>query len=481
MRSTKKNFAMQSAYQILTIITPLITAPYLSRILGPENLGIFSFTESVAAYFVLFAMLGVSTYGQRSIAKVRDDRTNTNRVFCEVFYCHAIISILSLIIYVIYVISTNNEYFLYKLVWIMYVASAFFDITWLFLGLEDFKTSVTRNTIVKIVTVISIFVFVRDSNACIIYVFIYSFSYLISQICLWTKIRKYVHFVTVPISDIVKHFKPMLVLFVAVIATSVYRMMDKVMLGSMNLTGTLGCYEYADKIIRIPVGLITALGTVMLPRMTNLYAKKDYKTAEKYMEYTSEFVFVLCAALVFGMAAISEKFAVVYLGKDFIETGAMMKILAVSIILMGWNNLIRTQYLIPLGKDKTYVTAVWVGAIANIVLNFLLIPQYKAYGAAIATDVAYFFVVLFQCVPIRKEIPILRYVRKCMNPLFNGLVMFIVIKCVTNFLPYNALGVVIEVLLGAIVYLSLSYLYLRKTNNPIVLEYVTKLRKKFIH
>lgn len=181
MVNLKKNFAYQIAYQILTIIFPLITSPYLSRVLGPEGLGEYSYTYSIAYYFSLFILLGVNNYGTREIAKVKDNKSERTVVFWSIYYVQFIAGIIIVTLYILTQMIFRQDSALAS-IQLLYVLSAVLDINWLFFGLERFKVTVTRNCIVKIITVLSIFIFVHDNGDTTAYAVIMALGFLLSQL-----------------------------------------------------------------------------------------------------------------------------------------------------------------------------------------------------------------------------------------------------------------------------------------------------------
>lgn len=466
-----KNFLFQSGYQLLTLIMPLITTPYISRILGKNNVGIYSYTCVIANYFVILAALGIESYGNRSIAKAKNkSQAELNKTFTGIFKMHFIVSLCSLFFYLMYSIFIAKEYRTILLLQSFLIIGALFDINWFFFGMEEFKLTVSRNVIVKILTICSIFIFVKTSSDLWKYVLIMSLGTFISQSVVWFFIPKYVSFTKVSTKETLQHFKPLLILFVAVIATTLYRMIDKTMIGKICDMGILGCYEYADQIIKMPVTLITALGTVMLPRMSSLLETKDNSKTELYLKSSFKFVFFLSFAIAFGLAAISTDFVQFFLGKGYEDTAKFIQVLVISIPFMGWNNLIRTQILIPKTKDVTYTKAVWAGAIVNVILNIILIYSIGAIGAAIATNFSYFIVSIMQTYPIRKEYPIKTYLSYGIVPLLTGVLMFILVKILLNKLHVTLFSFICIVFIGAFFYISMNLIY----------YFISKKKKLFV-
>lgn len=263
--SIKKNFIYNMVYQIIIIIIPLITTPYISRIIGPEGVGIQAYTYSIASYFVLFAMLGVNNHGNRSIAMTRNDKKRLSETFFCIFYLKVIVSVIVIIVYCIYIIFAQQQYRILLIINLLYVLAALVDINWFFFGMEKFKLTVIRNVVIRVISVISIFIFVKQSSDLYIYVFILALGNLISQLILWKYLFKYIDKTKVGIKNIFNQLKPTLVLFIPVLAISVYQIMDKIMIGYMSNVVQVGYYENSERIIKIPIAVIISLGTVMLP------------------------------------------------------------------------------------------------------------------------------------------------------------------------------------------------------------------------
>lgn len=348
MKKENKNFLYNVVYQVFIFIIPLLTTPYISRILGVDNIGIYSYTYSIVYYFMLVALLGINNYGARNIAKVSDNKEELSKTFFSIYYLQLFLTIIMSVIYFIVFNCFMDNYKNIFFIQYIYLLSVAFDINWFFFGLEKFKITISRNIIIKVLSMILIFVFVKDKNQLPIYTLIMSLSTLVSQMFLWIYIFKYINFTKVSIKDIMKNFKPCLILFIPVIAYSIYNVMDKTMIGSISNTTELGNYESAEKITNIPISFITALGTVMIPHMSKL-KEKDIK--EKIME-SFELCFCFIIPMCIGLLGVSNNFSSIFFGDEFTKTGTIIKLLIPSVLLTAITNTIRTNYLIPMEKDK---------------------------------------------------------------------------------------------------------------------------------
>ena len=452
MSSIKKNFTYNLIYQILTLILPLVTTPYLSRVLGAEKTGIYSYSYSVANYFVLFAMLGLNNYGNREIAKVKDNIEERSIIFWSIYFLQLITGGFSTIIYIIVCLMCRNS----QINWIMslYVLSGLFDINWFFWGMEEFKITVSRNIIIKLVTVAGILLLVKSPDDLWIYAVLMAGSMLVSPLALWPYLSKRIYWIKPSLRQILLHFKPNLVLFIPVIAVSLYKIMDKIMLGWMTTYIEVGYYEYSERVIAIPNSLVNALGTVMLPRMSNLVAKNDTTQELSIIKNSVILGTGIAAAMSFGLIGIADVFVPFFYGAEYIKCVILFYVLLPSSIFISAANIVRTQYLIPHGMDKEYTQSVALGAVVNLAVNTLLIPSLQSVGAAIGTTMAEFIVCIYQFICVRKKLPVQGYIIEIFYVTVAAIVMMSVVYIIPfmgNYIITIGIKVVIGVLVFAII------------------------------
>lgn len=478
MTSLKKNFIYNVVYQMLLIILPLITAPYIARTLGAEGVGIYSYTYSVAQYFLLFAMLGISNHGNRSIAAVRDDDCKLSRTFWSIYSIQAFMYVLAIIAYLIYLFAFNVDNKTIVAIQFIYVVSGALDISWYFFGTEQFKITVTRNMIIKIATVILMFIFVHNPGDLAKYTVIMAGGTFLSQAYLWTYIFRQVDVVKVNWIDIKKHIKEVIILFIPVIAYSIYKLMDKIMLGNMTTYMQVGYYENAGKIINIPMGIITALGTVMLPRMSNMIAKGEMRKSVEYIRISIKLVTVIGSAIAFGLIGISNVLVPVYFGYEYMPCIMLINLLSITVFFISWANVVRTQYLMPLHHDKIYVESMIIGAVANFIINSMLIPKFAGVGAAIGTIVAEFTVMIVQMIGIRKELPIFLFCGKSIPYLVIGFIMQIIVKKYGMIFGISITTLMGQVVVGGVVYCLLCVCYFKLFKDELGIMIISEVNKK---
>lgn len=477
MSSLKKNLAYNVAYQILVIILPLITAPYVSRVLGADGLGTYSYIFSIVTYFGLFGMLGIANHGNRSVALVRDNRQKVSEAFSNTYIIQLCTTVIALLLYFLFIYCWFSGDKTIAYIESIIVLSYVLDITWFFFGLEQFAVTVTRNAIIKIATVAAIFIIVRSREDLWIYALIMSCGMLFSQIYLWLRIRKYADFCKPSWSQVKSNIKPVLMLFIPAIAYSIYKLLDKVMLGAMSSMSQVGLFDNAEKIINIPSSLITAFGTVMMPRITVLLGTGDEHRISYLNKISVRYFTLLVVGAAFGLAGICNVLAPVYFGSEFVGSAPIIAGLGFSLIFVTWANVIRTQYLIPNKLDKPYVISSVIGALANLAVNIILIPKFAGIGAMIGTIIAEFTVFFVQLILVRRSFPMSQYLQPVLFLFPIGMIMFAVVYWIGAYMGNTIITLIIQILVGGFLYLSGSMVYLKVIHD----EFFEKLTSRIFH
>ena len=469
--SLKKNIALNMIYKLLIIIIPFVTSPYLSRMLGPEASGTYAYINSLVSYFVLFAALGINGYGTRLIARCKSNDIDVRQNFWSLFIIQVFTFGVSILLFYLYVIIFKSSDILY-LLFIFTILGGLLDVTWLFQGLENFGRVVLRNSLIKIVSLILIFIFVKSPDDLWEYILIVSGSTCISQLIMWPYIFRHIKWARFDSLILKKHIKPILILFIPTFAISIFNTMDKIMLGQFVSVEKVGFYDYSEKIIAVPKNLIAALGHAMLPRVSFMVAEGKDDEAKKYLSYTYYFVFIFCYLIAFGLAASGECFAVLYWGQDYIECGKILALLAPAFVFICVGNVIRTQYLIPNMMDKEYVISICLGALVNFVGNLIVIRYWGVIGACITTIMAEFTVMAVQFFFVRKKVSIFKDFIYSIPFLLIGVLMYIVITLINNNYAHSIHKFLIMVSVGGAIYLMLTsiIILLSKNNNAIWLK-----------
>lgn len=448
----KKNFIYQSIYQVLIVLIPFITTPFVSRILGPEGIGTYSYTYSIVSYFVMFAKMGIGVYGNREVASVRNDKTLLSKTFWNIYAVHILFSLLSIGLYLGVVINTSDNQ-LIVLIQGIYILSQLLDINWFYFGIEKFRLTVIRNTIIKFVTLICIFVFIKSNQDTWKYVLILAGGSLLGESAVWIFNKNYIYFVKPTWIEMKKHVKPMVYLFLPSVAISIYTMMDKVLINYFSGTVQVGYYENAEKIVCVGRTLVVAMGTVSLPYFTDLISNAQIKKAEIMSKKSVQFMMWISSALVFGLSGVADVFVPLYLGEEFQISVHIVEGLVICIPFWAIADIIRNQYILPMHKDNVYVTAFLLAAVINLIFNIIFIPQYKAMGAVVGTVAAEATVCIVLIIAAKKMISPWYYFNTSVGFVFLGAVMYLIIRKIGVHKETGMMTLVIQIVVGAGVYL----------------------------
>ena len=461
----KKNIGYQTVYNILITILPLITAPYLARHLGVTSQGIYSYTNSIVNYFVLFAMLGISSHGTKCIAKSKENKELLSEKFFSIYFIQLFSSLTLLLLYMLYLIFIVKDNVYISIIQTIAIISCIFDINWLFLGCEDFKFVIIRNIIFRLSSVVLILLFVKTSNDLWIYTLIITMSTLLSNITLWLKFKTLIKFKRPSKDKIISEIKPIIVLFIPLLARSVYHIMDKTMLGLLSDYKNVGFYYNADKVINIPIGIISGISTVLFPR--SIIALNDSKIEfQKLLIKGLDGTMMVATALSFGIAAIANEFTPIFFGNGFEPCIYLIIVLSPVMIIKSISTIIRYQYLIPLNKENVFIYSVIGGALSNLLLNLLLIPKIGALGAAIGTLLAELIACVIQFILIKNEAKyLIKNLKSIGIYLLFGVLMYTIVRVFASSININIMiKLILEILIGSTMYILLLYLYMKKSN-----------------
>lgn len=447
-----KNYLYNISYQLFALIVPLITTPYIARVLGTSGVGTNAFTNSVVQYFVLFGGVGISMYGNRLVAYERKNSKKLSNDFWSLIVLRAgmVTGAYALFMGFVLLTSKYKVYYMWQSVQIIAVA---FDISWLFMGLEDFKKTVTRNFIVKLLSTTAIFLFVHNESDLSTYIFILTMSILIGNLTLWP----YLGGILLPIKlselKFKKHFVGSFRLFIPQIAMQVYLVLNKTMLGKLDGVVSSGLYENSDRLVKILVTVVTAVVTVMLPRMANMFAQKKFSKLNDYLVRTLRFVTFSGSILAAGLAGAAPKFSVWFMGQSFERTGALISVLCLVVVPICWSTVLGTQYLVPIGHEKQFTISVSIGALCNVLINLPLILLWGTMGAVIATVTSELFITVIDLWFVRNEVKISSLVTDNWKYLVAGLFTFILVRFINGKMPGEFVYFIIQGLLGLLCYL----------------------------
>ena len=476
MNKVVKNYLYNLSYQILILVVPLITTPYVSRVLGAKGVGTFSYTNSIVQYFILFGCIGLNLYGQREIAYVQHEKEKRDKVFWELVILRIITVSISLIVFY-FTLASHGTYASVFFIMCLDILASMVDISWFFQGIEDFKKIVVRNFIIKIVGVALIFLFVNSSDDLLLYVICHSATLFLGNLSMWAYIPKLVGKVKVRELEIKKHIRPTIVLFLPQIATSVYTVLDKTMIGF--LTGVeeeVAYYEQGQKIVKIVMALVTSLGTVIMPRVANLFKQNEMEKVKNYLSKSFRFVFFLSFPMTFGLMAISNHIVPWFLGSGYDKVVPNMMVIAPILVMISLSNIIGMQYLLAIGRHRDFTISLVVGCVINFSLNLLLIPHFLSIGAAVATVIAETSVTGVQVFFTRKDFKFGEIISSNKYYIISSLIMFVPTYLLAKNLPSNIINTFICVAVGGLIYVGLLFVMKDET----LFEAVDKIKGKLV-
>lgn len=451
-----KNYVYNMGYQVLLLIAPLITVPYVSRILGAHGVGINDYTNAIVTFFLLFGQIGVLTYGNREIAYHRDNIFERSKIFWEIVLMQITTVALAYLVFLVFVWNFSQAYRWFFLVQSLLIIAGAFDVSWYFMGMEDFRKTVTRNMLVRLLSIALIFTFVKTQQDVWKYILILSASSLFGNLTLWPYLRKSIQFIRPSKLKPWTHFNPALILFIPTITTQVYLVVNRIMLRFMDPTKTVavGLFSQSDKIIKLVLAIVTATGTVMLPHIAHKFAAGDVHGIRQSLYNSFDFVTALSVPMMFGIAAVAQQFAPWFLGAEFYDCGKIMMIESPIIVLIAWSNVTGTQYLMPVNRVKEYTISVTIGAVVNVICNLFLIEVFGAKGAALATTISEFSVTAFQIYCIKSTIRRRQLYGNTWKYMLSGIVMFVVVYRLSAMMHMNIVNLFIQVFLGFLIYVS---------------------------
>lgn len=486
-KSLSKNYFYNLAYQLVLVLSPLITTPYVSRTLGAVQTGKYSFTFSIVSIFVLFCSLGFDLYGQRLIASQQSEVAKQRITFFEILICKLVVFVFVTSIYFVPILFRlyQDKYILLFVVEALELINILFDISYFFRGNEDFGKIAIRSVLARVLGVILIFIFVKEQDDLILYAIIQSGTVLIGSISLWLYLPKRLVKSDLRIGNPFRHLPHALCLFLPAIAVSVYTLLDKTLIGVITSSDfQVGNYEYAEKMVRVLLTIVASLGTVLISRNSALFEQNKTEELKKNVYLSFDMVVHFAFPALFGIFIVARRFSLCFLGEEYTLSGNLMRLLCPIILLIGVSNIFGQQYLIPTKQDKKYTIAILIGSLTNIIINIPLILLFNnfsmngsklgAFGAAISTSIAELVVCALMFVFIRKEIGY-SFLKKMIKPIIACLIMFVVGIILTHFLPIKLWCLFVIVGVCAVLY----FLTLIILKDSFLKEFYDIIKKKF--
>lgn len=458
-KSIFRNYGYVLLYQLLLIALPIITAPYVSRTLGIERIGEYSVAYSVVSYFTLFAILGSSLYGQRTIAFVKDDIQERTKAFRDVVSLRICTAAISLLLYFIYVYNVKSWLSIIAAIEIVNVC---FDISWFYQGIEEYRIVTLSNGICKIIGTFAIWLLVKRPQDVSVYLFIVCFTNLAGNISSWFYIPKYIIKNKYKI-NVLFHLPLAFKLFASQFAIQIYVVLDKIMLAFLvGSNYENGCYEQAQKLIRILTTFVSSIGTVMISRISISIQTHNNTEMQNLILFSFSLMSAFTCPIVIGIIIISDIFVPIYYGGGYHDVILLTQILALIIPIIGCSNIIGMQYLIPNRKESKLTFSVSMGAIVNFSLNLMLIRAFGALGAVISSLISELTVTIIQFVIVKAELPLKKIFIIFSKYLMGAMIMGGFGLIIKNIFDTNILSLFIIILSSIFVYIT--FLVVTKDN-----------------
>lgn len=458
MGKIAKNYVLNLIYHMFSMFVPLITAPYLARTLGPDGTGIYGYVNSMTTLICTFVMLGIYNYGNRQIAYVRDNKDNLSDTFWQVMSARAVIAVCGTIIY-FSITMLLGKYRILFLIYYTYMIGYFIDPTWLFVGVEDMKWALLKNMLTKIIAAIGIFIFIKDENGVPIYLLIQGLSIAVANALSFTQIKRYVKKPHFDFSNVKADIINSALLFLPSVGTAIYTQCDKIMIELMTENSqAVAFYDYSEKLITIPLAFITAISTVMMPRIANEFVNGNKNSIQTLLNKAAKYSMLIAFPVMFGMIAISDKLVPWYLGNNFEPTVWAIKIMAPILLTNTLIGISGSQYFTATNQVKVLVISQFSAAALNILVNAILIPRYSFIGATIATLLTSCVCVCIQYFYLLRQIELSGVFRAGCHYALRAVVMYAIVVLTTYKFPATALTTLVQIVIGGVIYLGISCL-----------------------
>ena len=448
-----KNYLYNLSYQLLVIVLPVITTPYITRVFSSNDLGSYGYYNSIVTYFILLATLGVANYGTKEIS---GHRKNVQKTFWGIYSLQVLATCLALVLYIAtcLLIPSMNNLIAYILGFSL--LSKGLDISWLFQGMEDFKKITVRNTAVKLLGVASVFIFVKKPSDLYLYIILLVVYDLLGQLSMWLPAREHIGRPHLDIVYAKRHIKPVILLFLPQIAISLYITLDRTMLGALSSTTDVGIYDQALKLLNILLTIVTSLGSVMLPRVSNLLSLGNQKAVNKLHEMSFLVYNLVIFPMIAGILIVNKDFVNFFLGQDFQEARHAIAIMVFRMFFIGWTNIMGIQILIPHNKNREFMLSTTIPAFFSVGLNILLIPSLGYIGASIVSVDTEGLVWLLQLYFTRSYLKEIKILPSMLKILAASLIMYGILYIIQPLLHFpSVVNVLISAMLGLFIYAGL--------------------------
>ena len=477
-KKTIKNYIYNLIQQVLLVVSPLITIPFLSRSLGAEGIGTYSYAFALTNYFTLVATLGCDVYGRREISYVKNSLMDRSKKFWSIQIIKTICTLLVSVVYIIFSLNNSNKTLL--LILTFHLINVPLNIGWFYQGTEKFKKITIRTIFLKLAELLFVVFCIHSKNDLIKYTFGSSFINFLTFFVLWLDIKNDIKFDKITLKDVKYDLKNCLQFFLPAIATSVYTLLDKTMLGILTRGYTEnGYYEQAQKINIVLLRVVLSLGLVLLPQIAGAFKEGNKKQVKDLVNKSGKYVFFISLPIALGLICISDNFVPWFFGNGYNKVSELLKLSGFILIVQGLDDVFGMQYLVNIGKQKQYIISIFSGALTNFIFNLILIPKLASAGAIIASFIGELVIVLVQIYYVKTNINLKEFFKQSRNYIIASMAMLIVIP-LSSFLRNSILSTAIIISLSAIIYFITLFILKDDTFINVVNKIKDKIKSKRI-
>lgn len=472
-RKLSVNFIYNLITQLVTVLTPLVIAPYISRIFDVNLIGDYNYCYSIVSIFGLFANMGISVYGVPIIAKCKDSEEEKSKIFFEMLIIKLFFAVLSTIVYFCMIFTVfDTNYKVYFSLFTFYILSVFLDITWFFQAMENFKIICIRTIIVKLLSLFCVFLFIKDKGDMNLYILINMLSLTLPNLLLFIPLKKQIKIKMYKL-NIKQHFKPIFEILLPGVAYTIYAMVDKTMIKTITGSTTdVGYYEQAYKIAFIGVTIMSVFSTVLSSRISGIRNDDEIRKLHKY---SYSIVVTISIPLMIGLFILADYFIPFYYGQGYENSINILKLFALLPFIMGISNFLSYQYFIPKIITKPSMITTLCSILINIVLNSIFIKIWGGFGAAFATIISELFIsTVYICLYARFQ-KISVVIKTVYKYFISGIITFVIMYAVNMFKPCNSF-IMFTVYALSIVILFFGITIFMK--DEIILQLIEKTHKK---
>lgn len=471
----KINYFYNLLTQLLNIFIPLITSPYLAKTIGAAGIGRYSYTQSLVTLFISFGVMGASSFFAREIAYRRDSKKECSILFWEAVLLKNFTLFFSVLVYGLIIFVQPKVYHALLIIQVIDFFAELIDINWFYTAKEKFKNIFFCNLFIKLISIILLFECVKSIHDLEIYAIIVSACNLIGKLVLWKGINKSLLKIHFDELKPLKHFKEVFIVFLPQIATLIYTILDKIMLGVISHSDVEnGYYAQGQNIVKMLLTVITSLSAVLMPRMANLFIKDNEEQIKLYLLNALKFVWLIATPMMMGIILLSKTFVIWFLGIQFEKVALLLCISAPLTLIIGLSSVINTAYLFPANRQKLITCILFLGSGINFLLNLVMIPKWQSIGATIATVCSEAIITIIMTVFLTRMIRIKVLIEISLKYVFSSVVMFIVLYQTCNFVEYTLLNILLIVIKGVIFY----FLTLFVLREEYVVNLVDEIKKR---